>query len=63
MRESLRSLRRPASGAAPAFDLSYVRSGPRGATPVVIIPGGPGLASVLPYRGLRRRAARGCALR
>lgn len=59
MRESLRSLRRPASGAAPAFDLSYVRSGPRGATPVVIVPGGPGLASVLPYRGLRRRAARG----
>lgn len=59
MRESLRSLRRPASGAAPAFDLAYVRSGPRGATPVVIIPGGPGLASVLPYRGLRRRATRG----
>lgn len=59
MRESLRSLRRPASDAAPAFNLAYVRSGPRGATPVVIIPGGPGLASVLPYRGLRRRATRG----
>lgn len=59
MRESLRSLRRPAADGAPAFDLAYVRSGPRGATPVVVIPGGPGLASVLPYRGLRRRAARG----
>lgn len=59
MRETLRSLRRPAVAGAPAFDLTYVRSGPRGATPVVVIPGGPGLASVLPYRGLRRWAARG----
>lgn len=59
MRESLRSLRRPAVDGSPAFDLTYVRSGPRGATPVLVIPGGPGLASVLPYRGLRRRAARG----
>lgn len=59
MRETLRSIRRPAADGAPAFDLTYVRSGPRGATPVVVIPGGPGLASVLPYRGLRRRAARG----
>ncbi len=49
MRESLRSLRRPGADGAPAFDLAYVRSGPRGATPVVVIPGGPGLASVLPY--------------
>lgn len=59
MRESVRSLRRPATDEAPAFDLTYVRSGPRGATPVVVIPGGPGLASVLPYAGLRRWAARG----
>lgn len=42
---------------APAeFDLHYVRTGPRGTTPVVVIPGGPGLASVLPYRGFRKRA-------
>ncbi|MEV7757160.1 alpha/beta fold hydrolase [Microbacterium sp. NPDC089180] len=59
MRESLRHVRRPAADGAPAFDLAYVRTGPRGATPVVIVPGGPGLASVLPYRGLRRRAAGG----
>lgn len=59
MRETLRSLRRPAVDGAPAFDLTYVRSGPRGATPVLVIPGGPGLASVLPYRGVRRWAARG----
>lgn len=45
--------------AAPAFDLHYVRTGPRGGTPVVVIPGGPGLASVLPYRGFRKRAAAG----
>lgn len=29
-----------------------------GRTPVLMIPGGPGLASVLPYRGPRRRAVR-----
>ncbi|KTS12525.1 alpha/beta fold hydrolase [Microbacterium testaceum] len=59
MRENVRRVRRPAADGAPAFDLAYVRSGPRGATPVLVIPGGPGLASVLPYRGLRRWAARG----
>ncbi|MDQ1124327.1 alpha/beta fold hydrolase [Microbacterium trichothecenolyticum] len=59
MRETLRRLRRPAADEAPAFELTYVRSGPRGETPVLVIPGGPGLASVLPYRGLRRWAARG----
>lgn len=43
------------------FDLHYVRSGPRGgADPVLVLPGGPGLASVLPYAGFRRLAvARG----
>lgn len=39
------------------FDLHYVRTGPRGATPLVIIPGGPGMASIAAYRGLRARAA------
>lgn len=51
-------VRRPASPTAPAFDLTYVRRGPRGAVPVVVVPGGPGLASVLPYRGFRAQAAR-----
>jgi proline iminopeptidase len=39
------------------FDLTYLRTGPRGGMPVLVIPGGPGIASVLPYRGLRRLAA------
>jgi pimeloyl-ACP methyl ester carboxylesterase len=50
---------RPATDRSPAFSLAYTRSGPRSETPIVIIPGGPGLASLLPYRALRRRAARG----
>ncbi|MEU6717502.1 alpha/beta hydrolase [Nonomuraea sp. NPDC046802] len=39
------------------LDLAYVRAGRRGATPLLMIPGGPGLGSVLPYRRLRRMAA------
>jgi pimeloyl-ACP methyl ester carboxylesterase len=39
------------------FDLYYVRSGRKSKHPLVIIPGGPGAASVALYRGLRRRAA------
>lgn len=54
----LRSVRRPADDTGPAFDLTYVRTGPRTRRPTVVVPGGPGLGSVLPYRGLRRRAAR-----
>lgn len=50
---------RPGTRAAPAFRLHYVRTGPRTSTPTVIIPGGPGLASVLPYGTLRRLATRG----
>ncbi|GEC27251.1 alpha/beta hydrolase [Pseudonocardia saturnea] len=38
--------------------LAWARSGPGERTPVLAIPGGPGLASVLPYRGLRRAAVR-----
>ncbi|WP_338888606.1 alpha/beta fold hydrolase [Rhodococcus sovatensis] len=52
----LRTLRRPATDAGPAFDLAYTRTGPRSAVPVVVLPGGPGLASVLPYRRFRARA-------
>lgn len=54
----LRRVRRPPEGGAPDFDLAYVRTGPRERMPVLVVPGGPGLASVLPYRGLRRRAGR-----
>ncbi|MDO8384245.1 MAG: alpha/beta fold hydrolase [Microbacterium sp.] len=50
---------RPATHDAPAFRLAYTRSGQRTDTPLVVIPGGPGLASIQPYRALRRRAARG----
>lgn len=55
-------MRRPETATTPSFDLAYVRREParavRGGIPVVVIPGGPGLASVLPYRGLRAEAAR-----
>ncbi len=53
----VRRIRRPATLGTPEFDLAYVRSGPKGCVPVVVIPGGPGLTSVLPYRGLRRQCA------
>lgn len=53
----VRRVRRPARGGSPEFDLAYVRVGPRSRIPTVIIPGGPGLASILPYRSLRRDAA------
>ncbi|RZQ62854.1 alpha/beta fold hydrolase [Amycolatopsis suaedae] len=48
------SVRRPAGGAE--FDLHYVRTGPAGDCPLVVLPGGPGLASILPYRRLRIEA-------
>ena len=52
----------PVAGqAAPAgdqeFDLFYVRTGRKSAHPLVLIPGGPGAASIALYRGFRRRAA------
>ena len=54
----VRSVRRPVSpDSDDAFDLYYVRTGRKSAHPVVIIPGGPGAASVALYRGVRRRAA------
>lgn len=55
---------RPAGAAASgqgggrSFPLTYVRTGPRTDTPVLVIPGGPGLASALPYKGLRSSATR-----
>lgn len=57
----VRSVRRPVLAiddeAGDYFDLYYVRSGPKSAHPLVVIPGGPGAASIALYRGLRRRAA------
>lgn len=58
----LHVLRRKATSTTPAFDLTYVRTVPSsrrpGTLPAVVIPGGPGLGSVLPYRTLRRIAAK-----
>lgn len=54
----VRSVRRPVTAAsAELFDLFYIRTGERSAHPLVVIPGGPGVASIGHYRGLRRRAA------
>lgn len=54
----VRPIRRPISpDSAEEFDLYYVRTGRKSSHPLVIIPGGPGVASVQLYKGLRRRAA------
>ncbi len=54
----VRPVRRPVvSGGDEEFDLYFVRTGRKSAHPLVIIPGGPGAASVALYRGFRRRAA------
>jgi proline iminopeptidase len=56
----VRPVRRPVwPGSAEEFDLYYVRTGHKSAHPLVIIPGGPGVASLRLYQGLRRRAASG----
>jgi len=54
----VRSVRRPVTATTGEhFDLFYVRTGRRSDHPLVIIPGGPGVASIGHYRGLRQRAA------
>jgi pimeloyl-ACP methyl ester carboxylesterase len=57
----VRPVRRPVGGSAAGqeFDLYYARTGRKSDHPLVVIPGGPGAASVALYRGLRRRAAAG----
>src|ERR1700694_3524718 len=45
-----------AQGGDQEFDLFYVRTGRKSPHPVVVIPGGPGAASIALYRGFRRRA-------
>jgi proline iminopeptidase len=53
----VRAVRRPVSPATDeAFDVYYVRCGRKSAHPLVVIPGGPGAASIELYRGFRRRA-------
>lgn len=54
----VRSIRRPVTpGGDDSFDLFYIRTGPPSACPLVVIPGGPGVASIQLYRGFRKRAA------
>lgn len=54
----VRPVRRPVSpGSDEEFDLYYVRTGRKSAHPLVVIPGGPGAASIALYRRFRRRAA------
>lgn len=54
----VRAVRRPVvPGADEHFDVYYVRTGRKSAHPLVVIPGGPGAASVALYRSFRRRAA------
>ncbi|MCO1657830.1 alpha/beta hydrolase [Pseudonocardia humida] len=59
-----RVVRRPVHGprgadgaGAATFPLTYVRTSHGTGTPIVVLPGGPGLASVLPYRPFRKIAA------
>ncbi|MFG1931248.1 alpha/beta fold hydrolase [Mycobacterium sp. NPDC048908] len=54
----VRAVRRPIKPAGDQeFDLFYVRTGRKSTHPLVVIPGGPGAASIALYRGFRRRAA------
>ena len=54
----VRPVRRPVTpGSADEFDLYYVRTGRKSAHPLVILTGGPGVASMRVYKGLRRRVA------
>jgi pimeloyl-ACP methyl ester carboxylesterase len=58
----VRPVRRPLrtgdeGGPVEEFDLYYVRTGRKSRHPLVLIPGGPGAASIALYRGFRRRAA------
>lgn len=54
----VRAIRRPLSaGTDEHFDVYYVRCGLKSTQPLVVVPGGPGAASVALYRAFRRRAA------
>ena len=48
----VRSVRRPILADGPdEFDLFYVRTGEKSEHPLLIVPGGPGAASIALYRG------------
>ncbi len=51
-------VRRPTTVGGDGFDLFYIRTGAKSRHPLVIVPGGPGVASIGHYRRLRRRAAK-----
>ncbi len=54
----VRSIRRPITpDGARQFDLHYVRTGPPSPHPVLVIPGGPGIASIQTYRAMRKHAS------
>ncbi|PRC54849.1 alpha/beta hydrolase, partial [Mycobacterium sp. ITM-2017-0098] len=54
----VRPVRRPVrQDGDETFDVYYVRTGRKSAHPLVVIPGGPGAASIALYRAFRRRAA------
>lgn len=54
----VRGVRRPVTpDRDDEFDVFYVRTGRKSPHPVVVIPGGPGAASIALYRAFRRRAA------
>ncbi len=52
----VRPVRRPVTREGGEFDLYYVRTGRKSRHPLVMIPGGPGMASIGHYLRLRRRA-------
>ncbi len=55
----LRRCRRPVQpGDEGTFELTYVRTGGADGPPVLVVPGGPGLGSILPYVALRHEATR-----
>jgi proline iminopeptidase len=54
----VRPVRRPVTpDGDDEFDVYYVRTGRKSARPLLVVPGGPGAASVALYKGFRRRAA------
>lgn len=53
----VKTVRRPLTNGRSLL-LAYVRNGPQASTPILVLPGGPGLASVMPYRMLRAGAAK-----
>lgn len=50
--------RRPVDDSDNLLDLHYIRTGPRSERPVLVFPGGPGLATFIPYTSLRSDATK-----